>query len=93
MYLEVLVIVEHLDKYTILPLLKNDSKIIFEYDSLAIFAGNTQKYSYPPPSPYIIYSVFLDSRKSVKHTTNNICIYIINIYNIYSFQRLVNIVK
>ena len=47
-YLEVLVIVEHLDNI----LFCHYSKIIFKYDSLAIFAGTTQKGSCPPP-PHI----------------------------------------
>ena len=44
-YLEVLVIAEHLDNI----LFCHYSKIVFEYESLAIFAGNTQKYSCPSP--------------------------------------------
>ena len=40
MYLEVLVIAEHLDNI----LFCHYSKIHFEYDSLAIFAGNTRVY-------------------------------------------------
>ena len=48
MYLEVLVIAEHLDNI----LFCNYLKIDFEYESLAIFAGNTQNYSSPPPPPH-----------------------------------------
>ena len=46
-FLEVLVIAEHLDYI----LFCHNSKIIFEYDSLAIFVGTTQKYLCPPPPP------------------------------------------
>ena len=45
MYIEVLVIAEHLDNI----LFCHYSKIIFEYDSLAIFAGITQNTLPPPP--------------------------------------------
>ena len=41
-YLEVLVIPEHLDNI----LFFHYSKIVFEYEFLAIFAGKTQKYSF-----------------------------------------------
>ena len=46
-YLEVLVIAEHLDNILFFHYLK----IIFEYDSLAIFAGNIQNTHAPPPPP------------------------------------------
>ena len=49
MYLEVLVIADYLDNI----LFCHYSKIIFEYDSLAIFAGTTQKYSCLPPPPLL----------------------------------------
>ena len=48
-YLDVLVIAEHLDNI----LFCHNSNIIFEYDSLAIFAGTAQKYSCPPPPPVV----------------------------------------
>ena len=50
-YLDVLVIAEHLDNI----LFCHNSNIIFEYDSLAIFAGTAQKYSCPPPPCRISY--------------------------------------
>ena len=64
MYLEVLVIAENLDN---MPLLKNTqkySKIVFENENLAIFAGKSQKESCPPIHyihciVYIIYNVYI----------------------------------
>ena len=51
MYLEALVIAEHLDNILFYQITQKYSKIMFEYDSLAIFPGNTQKFSCPTPPP------------------------------------------
>ena len=51
LHLEVLVIAEHLANI----LFCHYSKIVFENESMAIFAGNTQKYSCPPF--YYIYQI------------------------------------
>ena len=37
----------------------SNSKIVFEYESLDIFAGNTQKYSCPPPPPLLRSSIYM----------------------------------
>ena len=47
MYLEVLVIAEHLDNI-LFAISQKDSKIVFENENLAIFAGNSQKTSVRP---------------------------------------------
>ena len=47
-YLEVLVIAEHLDIYILFCHFSKKSKIVFENENFAIFAGNSQKDSCPP---------------------------------------------
>ena len=48
---DVLVFAEHLDNILLCHYSKY-SKIVFEYESLAIFAENTQKYPSPIPQLY-----------------------------------------